>query len=225
MLVICEDCAKKYNIDETRIRGRRARFTCNECGHIIIVDKDDLSRSLLTGRTAGTPAPTLDLLREMEVPLSSPGPGETSQDSQEQAKFQEEQLVSRKNRGIPVFVYFIIIMLISLACISFAFGYLYSGHLQAAYLADALKGRPGLRTQLLMEAALFFGVAGCSILVVFCVLARSLHAKLKRLIVNANQISAGEYEITIATAGPKEIRDLAFALDRIRNRLKAVGRR
>lgn len=223
MLVICEDCAKKYNIDETRIRGRRARFTCNECGHIIIVDKDDLTRSLLTGRSAGTPAPTLDLLREMEVPLSNPGTGDPPGGAQELAGSQEEQLVNRKNRGIPVFVYFIIIMLVSLTCISLAFGYLYSGHLQAAYLADALKGQPGLRTQLLMEAALFFGVAGCIILVVFCVLARSLHAKLKGLIVNANQISAGEYEITISTKGPQEIRDLAYSLERIKNRLKAGG--
>lgn len=220
MLVICEDCAKKYNIDETRIRGRRARFTCNVCGHIIIVDKDDLTRSLLTGRSAGTPAPTLDLLREMEVPLSS-GTGDTPPEAQELAGSLEEQLVNRKNRGIPVFVYFIIIMLLSLACISFAFGYLYSGHLQADHLAR----QPGLRSQLLMEASLFFGVAGCSILVVFCVLARSLHAKLKGLIMNANQISAGEYEITIATTGPQEIRDLAFSLERIRNRLKAVGSR
>ncbi|MHB8809638.1 MAG: zinc-ribbon domain-containing protein [Desulfobulbaceae bacterium] len=221
MLVICEDCARKYNIDETRIRGRRARFTCNACGHIIIVDKDDLTRSLLTGKPAGAHEPTLDLLREMEVPLATLGTGAAPQGVQEQAGSQEEQLVNRKNRGIPVFVYFIIIMLISLACISFAFGYLYSGHLQADHLAT----QPGLRTRLLMEAALFFGVAGCSILVVFCILARSLHAKLKGLIMNANQISAGDYEITIATTGPQEIRDLAFALERIRNRLKAVGRR
>jgi hypothetical protein len=225
MLVICEDCAKKYNIDETRIRGRRARFTCNACGHIIIVDKDDLTRSLLTGKTAGVPAPTLDLLREMEVPLATPGTGAIPQGAQEQAGSQEEQLVNRKNRGIPVFVYFLTIMLISLAGISLAFGYLYSGHLLAGYPADALKGQPGLRTQLLAEAALFFGVAGCSILVVFCVLARSLHAKLKGLIMNANQISAGEYEITIVTTGPEEIRDLAFALERIRSRLQTGGRR
>ena len=39
MLVICEDCAKKYNIDENRIKGEKARFTCKECGHIIVVEK------------------------------------------------------------------------------------------------------------------------------------------------------------------------------------------
>ncbi len=39
MLVICEDCAKKYNIDETRIKGKKAKFSCRSCGHIIIVEK------------------------------------------------------------------------------------------------------------------------------------------------------------------------------------------
>ncbi len=39
MLVICEDCAKKYDVDENQIKGDRARFSCYECGHIIVVIK------------------------------------------------------------------------------------------------------------------------------------------------------------------------------------------
>ena len=39
MLVICEDCAKKYHIDESRIKGQRAKFACKACGHIIVVEK------------------------------------------------------------------------------------------------------------------------------------------------------------------------------------------
>ena len=39
MLVICEDCSKKYNIDESRIKGEKAKFSCRECGHIIEVEK------------------------------------------------------------------------------------------------------------------------------------------------------------------------------------------
>ncbi|WP_028579099.1 zinc-ribbon domain-containing protein [Desulfogranum japonicum] len=39
MLAICEECAKKYNIDESKMKSDRARFSCQECGHIIIVEK------------------------------------------------------------------------------------------------------------------------------------------------------------------------------------------
>ena len=62
MLVICEDCAKKYNIDESKIKGNRARFTCNECGHIIIVDKTDLSRPLVHApvQEESAPAATIE---------------------------------------------------------------------------------------------------------------------------------------------------------------------
>ncbi len=37
MLAICEECSKKYNIDESKMKGSRARFSCRECGHIIVV--------------------------------------------------------------------------------------------------------------------------------------------------------------------------------------------
>nr|WP_320012783.1 zinc-ribbon domain-containing protein [uncultured Desulfobulbus sp.] len=39
MLAICEECSKKYNIDESMMKGQRARFSCQECGHIIVVVK------------------------------------------------------------------------------------------------------------------------------------------------------------------------------------------
>jgi HAMP domain-containing protein len=45
MLVICEDCAKKYHIDESRIKGQRAKFACKACGHIIVVEKPEAAAS------------------------------------------------------------------------------------------------------------------------------------------------------------------------------------
>ncbi len=39
MLVICEDCAKKYHVDEKRIKAAKAKFSCRTCGHLIVVEK------------------------------------------------------------------------------------------------------------------------------------------------------------------------------------------
>lgn len=72
MLVICEDCARKYNIDESHIKGNRARFACKGCGHIIIVEKTDLARPLIQNRKQGA-TPSIDLLQEMEDSLASEG--------------------------------------------------------------------------------------------------------------------------------------------------------
>jgi predicted Zn finger-like uncharacterized protein len=41
MLVICEECAKKYHVDANKIKGARAKFTCKVCGHVIVVEKPE----------------------------------------------------------------------------------------------------------------------------------------------------------------------------------------
>jgi len=39
MIVICEECGKKYSIDPLKIKGDKARFKCNVCDFIITVIK------------------------------------------------------------------------------------------------------------------------------------------------------------------------------------------
>ena len=39
VIVICEECGKKYSIVASRIRGSAAGFTCRRCGHRIVVAK------------------------------------------------------------------------------------------------------------------------------------------------------------------------------------------
>ena len=39
VIVICEECGKKYSVVPSRIRGSAAGFTCRRCGHRIVVVK------------------------------------------------------------------------------------------------------------------------------------------------------------------------------------------
>ncbi len=39
MIVICEECGKKYRIDPSKIKGTAARFKCRVCTHMITVSK------------------------------------------------------------------------------------------------------------------------------------------------------------------------------------------
>jgi HAMP domain-containing protein len=39
MIVICEECGKKYDIDQSRIRGPQARAKCKACGRIITITR------------------------------------------------------------------------------------------------------------------------------------------------------------------------------------------
>ncbi len=41
MVVFCEECGKKYKIDDSMIVGKKARCKCMSCGHIIEVKKEE----------------------------------------------------------------------------------------------------------------------------------------------------------------------------------------
>ncbi|UCG08352.1 MAG: zinc-ribbon domain-containing protein, partial [Desulfobacterales bacterium] len=41
MIVICEECGKKYRIDPSKIRGKAASFKCRVCTHVIMVTKPE----------------------------------------------------------------------------------------------------------------------------------------------------------------------------------------
>ena len=53
MIVICEECGKKYRIDPLKIKGDSARFKCRVCAHMIMVSKP--SPELPTAEPAGLP--------------------------------------------------------------------------------------------------------------------------------------------------------------------------
>jgi len=88
MLVICEECAKKYNIDETRIKGKKAQFSCRECGHIIVVEKPEHMESSLKNQeisdeeamaqVAAMPSPEHDENTGTEAPVTRGEPSSAS---------------------------------------------------------------------------------------------------------------------------------------------------
>jgi len=56
MIVICEDCGKKYRIDPTKMKGKTAKIKCKACNHIINVSKP-----------AETPSPKPFIKADQEV--------------------------------------------------------------------------------------------------------------------------------------------------------------
>ena len=131
--------------------------------------------------------------------------------------------IKRRNRGIPLIVYFIITMLFSLVCVSLVTGYLYSEFLYSEYLSDMTSPDVNMRSNFMIKSSLFFGGAWAVILVFILLLGGFVQHKFKQLIRNANQLGEGQHDILINTKGPREVRDLAFALERIRKSLGSGG--
>ena len=69
MIVICEECGKKYDIDAARIKGLEARAKCKACGHIIIITRKETKPA----------APSPPLRAEESLPKSSEPEGMASE--------------------------------------------------------------------------------------------------------------------------------------------------
>ena len=43
MIVICEDCGKKYRIDPAKLKAQTVKFKCKSCSHVIVVSRPEVS--------------------------------------------------------------------------------------------------------------------------------------------------------------------------------------
>ena len=41
MIVTCESCKTKFNLDPLRIKGYRSKVRCSQCGHVFAVDQEE----------------------------------------------------------------------------------------------------------------------------------------------------------------------------------------
>ena len=42
MIIICEECGKKYQIDPSRIKGTGAKAKCTACGNMMTIPKPEV---------------------------------------------------------------------------------------------------------------------------------------------------------------------------------------
>ena len=74
MIIICEECGKKYRIDPSKIKGKAASFKCRSCAHHIVVSKPQAPSEPAPEVPAAEPRPTLESVTTT-VDDSSAGPG------------------------------------------------------------------------------------------------------------------------------------------------------
>ncbi|MCB2169352.1 MAG: zinc-ribbon domain-containing protein [Deltaproteobacteria bacterium] len=112
MIVICEECGKKYKIDPGKIKGEQARFKCKACSHIITVNKVESRHE---------PEPTLET-ETMDSPVadSTESPEETIDKSESPSQVVEPSAPPvtdridrrKKKRGMGLTTKVILLMLL-----------------------------------------------------------------------------------------------------------------
>lgn len=220
MLVICEDCAKKYNIDENRIKGRRARFTCNECGHIIIIDKADIARPLFHKQEHEefSSSTTIDLLREMEIPFGADTeeqtPDTSEHPSQQESNEPEIPLPGKKaKRATSITGFFLLGSLFSFLIITAGISYLYTD-----FIAGLLSRQVDIRADLIVHTFMVLGSGWILVFLLLFCLARIVSRSIVRLTDDTNRIAMGEHDRQIMVGGPREVKELAQVIKRLTKR-------
>ncbi|GBE12175.1 MAG TPA: HAMP domain-containing protein [Desulfobacteraceae bacterium] len=222
MLVICEDCAKKYNIDESRIQGARARFICKECGHIVIINKPEGARPRAPSSKTASGSSIIDLVKEMqgaarphvreEKPKpSAPMPPQQIQEEQKpppEPKWEPLPITGEKEGGLPIRMHFIFALLYTIISTIGVLGYL--------YFANVLNRQPDLRIDVIITSLSLVGVVAVVGIVIFFFLSRLIAKPLDELTAAANRINDGGLDFPVVSRGPREARQLAAALERVR---------
>ncbi|MFH2220352.1 MAG: cache domain-containing protein [Pseudomonadota bacterium] len=84
MIIICEECGKKYRIDPSKIKGREIKTKCKDCSHLIVVQKptsppeespkEDIAIPAIPPEPEpeSDPAPESELERPVETMSSEP---------------------------------------------------------------------------------------------------------------------------------------------------------
>ena len=153
MLVICEDCAKKYSVDEKRIKAPKVKFTCRACGHIIIVEKPKSNNE--NTHSAGLSTTAL-FVEQGDADHDAPDNDDYGQKKQENSKAAVEHSTVRAalrhsaaapGKGVPFFGYLSAIMLFGLLVISTIFIHVY-----LHTIPDVLQHQLELRSLALTES-------------------------------------------------------------------------
>ncbi len=115
MIVICEECGKRYQIDAGRIKGQQARFNCKGCGHTVKVIKpveEEAPRYVEAKAAPPMPPPS---------PGPEPGSGTIAGDFGEEKKTKKAAAPKRMGLRAKMFLLF---FLVPILCIAAA-GWLY----------------------------------------------------------------------------------------------------
>ncbi|WP_456384702.1 HAMP domain-containing protein [Desulfolithobacter sp.] len=146
MLVICEECAKKYNIDETRMKGDRARFTCRQCGHLIIVEKPALRETTPPVQKPDSAARGEGVHAEKKNKKDSKqnqgaDPRESSPAPEAVKSDNPGPVLANRDLGIPISAYLLLAFFVGVASVSTALAYI-----SMQYIPQLVNEQVGLRT-------------------------------------------------------------------------------
>jgi predicted Zn finger-like uncharacterized protein len=238
MIVICEECGKKYRVDLAKIKGKAASFKCQVCSHVIMVHKARITPLQPDSKMKVKSTTTID------DRLTADGT-ETKDGKPVADKADPEARHHRKAGGFglraKMLLLFLLIPLILTAGVSLFYLWHFEttlrlfvqesskivtqraeeeiANISAATVMMQARAK-ALNDNARMIASMTLGATLLLIGIIVFVYAHRLTGKIKSLTEVAERISVGEFEMAIETKSRDEIGELAEAISRMQDNIR-----
>jgi HAMP domain-containing protein len=247
MIVICEECGKKYRVDPSRIKGRAASFKCHACHHDIIVAKPRTTSPQIVPAAKQNALPAAasdDRLPPEDMEAGSEAPAADKSAAQTRPRPRTGG-IGLKAKMLLLFLFVPIILMASAS-----YFYLWQFETMSRLLvrqdsqivtqlantattdkspnkdefASAVKSmQTGAKAVTEKVRMLVLSVLGATLLligIIVFIYARRLAARIKALAEVADRISLGEPEMEVEVSARDEIGELAEAIARMQDNIR-----
>lgn len=151
MIVRCEECGKKYRIDETKLKGEKARVKCKSCDSVIeiikpepVEEKEQISEDLVSLTSISGTAPKDETLAQEFRPPISEEPVRKQPPAGLKSGLKQKDVSKRKTsglRGLSIGIKLLLMFLVSVIIMGSVLAFVY-----LKYVPSLMSEQIGLRT-------------------------------------------------------------------------------
>ncbi len=225
--ITCAECGKKYRVDETKMKGTRAKVKCKACSNVMVVTKPQAEASAEPSISVGNdqPPPTADIFElphhqsESVPPSVVERPGGPAKDKPAEPDKDVSEFLSGQKIRFGLFGKIIIVMLIvSLLPFAVFWGITLRETKEVFEVFESFNQVPEFALILLAGTVLL-------VLVIAWVSARAIVSPIRKLTDAAERMSLGELNVKIDIKSKDEIGLLALAIGRMQTSLRLAMNR
>lgn len=238
MIVICEECGKKYRVDPAKIKGKAASFKCHICSHVIMAYKARMPSSQPDPKMEATSTAIIN-------DLSAAVEGDKIDNTGSAVNAKAGRRHHRKTGGVGLRTKMLLVFLFVPLMLMAGGSFFYLRHFDATSrllvqesskiateLAEkkianitAASAMMQTRAKELTDKArlvtlMVFGVTLLLIILIVSIYVHRLTGKIQSLVEVAERIGVGELEIEIETESGDEIGDLTRAIARMQENIQ-----
>jgi predicted Zn finger-like uncharacterized protein len=238
MIVICEECGKKYRVDPTKIKGKAASFKCHICNHVIMVYTARMPSTQADSKMAAT---STARIRDASGAVQDDKIDNSVGADKASAGRRRHRKTGGAGLRTKMLLVFLFIPLILMAGGSIFYLWYFetasdllvqenssiATELAEQKIADIRAASARMQTQakevidrVRWVTLIVFGVTLLFIILIVSIYVYRLTGKIQSLVEIAERIGVGELEVEIETRSGDEIGELSRALSSIQEKIQ-----